>query len=402
MNINETIIKKHLSEKKFAGFPKDFLKVEKDIILNIFSGFCVSSAMNNTEIWKEIAALDSQQQISSDPMLVIGISKLMRGEISGLLWLRSNLSKFPTGRNLHAYFISLCQFVKNKEKIKPLLATMIPFIKVRYPDYLSFANSGFLTESFSVLPYIGKDLLLTLENTFRNVCMRDIFLNGCWTLEPELEWIETNLSNGDVLFDIGANAGIYTLCGARVVGKNGLIYSFEPNLTSINLIKRSIELNKLDNVILVPEAISDKKGIQDFVLYAASDHNHIKPLDIRQIVSKSTVIGTRKIKVTTLDKYFADKKLTRLDLIKIDVEGCEKFVLDGGVEIIKKFRPKLVLEINEKIFLPNGYNSKDLINTLKCMNYSVFRFCRNQLIKLDETKLENKGKSFNIIAIFKK
>ena len=402
MTINKTLIDKHLAGEEFGNFSKDFLAAEGSVVSEILSAFRESFAMSNTEIWQEIAILDSQPQMSSELMLVIGISKLMRGEALGLLWLRASLSKFPTARNLHAYFIALCQLAENKEKMKLLLDTVTSFASVKYPDYLSYAHPDYITETYSVLPYKDRAFLITLENTFRNACMRDIFLNGYWSLEPDLEWVESILSDGDVLIDIGANAGIYTLSSSKVVGEKGLVYSFEPNPVCVNLVEKSIKLNNLNNIVLIPEAISNTEGTQELVLYAASDHNHIKFSDQSSVVSKSTVIGTAKIKVTTLDNYFANKKLSKLDIIKIDAEGYEKFVLQGGAEIIKQFKPKLILEINERLFLPNGYTTEDLLNVLECMDYSIFRLRQNKLVRLTEADFGNREKSFNIIAVSKK
>ena len=402
MNINELIINKHLSDEKLTCFPGDLIELEKKAIFEVLSVFCSSAAMNNTEVWKEIAVLGSKHEISSDLMLVIGITKLMRGEVCGLLWLRSNLAKFPSGRNLHAYYIALCQFDQGKEKVKPFLDAISAFALSEYQNYFSFANSVYVTTTSSVLQYKNKNIFITLENSFRNACMRDIFLNGYWTLEPELEWIETILSSKGVLIDIGANAGVYTLCGSKIVGEKGVVYSFEPNAICIDLLKKSIRLNKMNNITLIPEAVSNRIGVQDFILYAASDHNRIKFSNEVNSVHRSTITGATKVRVTTLDGYFENKNLTRLDLIKIDAEGCEKFVLESGSQIINHFRPKLIIEINERLFSSNGYNTGDLLDMLKCMNYSIFRLCPNQLVPLDENTIKDKGKSFNVIAISKK
>lgn len=397
MNINEALISKYVFKKRL-NCPHNFLRIEKKILSQILSYLCSSSAMNNTQIWEEVASFYSQKNIQSDLMLVIGISKLMKGEIAGLLWLRSNFRKYPTAKNFHAYLIALCQLSVDKKKTKLLIKSVCSFAAKKYPDYLGFIKLDFLTESFSVLPYKGNSFFITLENTFRNVCTRDIFLNECWSLESEIKWVEDTLSKTDVFIDIGANAGIYSLLAAKLVGRKGQVYAFEPNRTCIKFIKNSIRLNRLTNISLINNAVSNKKGRKEFVLYAASDHNHLKTLNETKLIRKSTVIGREKIEVTTLDSYFADKNLNKITLIKIDVEGYEKFVLEGAKKTLKQYKPKLILEINERVFSPNGYNSLELVELLKSMNYSIFRLYDNQLVDFDKKELKN-NKSFNIIAM---
>lgn len=149
--------------------------------------------------------------------------------------------------------------------------------------------------------------------------------------------------------DVGANVGTMSLyIASRGAAK---IYSFEPGPLQSDL-RRNISLNKLeDRIIPVPMGLSDTEES----MFWAEDQNNpgnahlLKEFDELNMSKIQTNFGDssllKKVDVTTLDKYFSgNQSLSRLDLIKIDVEGLELRVLNGGKNIIQNYRPYLVIE----------------------------------------------------------
>ena len=69
--------------------------------------------------------------------------------------------------------------------------------------------------------------------------------------------VKKYVHEGDVVIDVGAHVGYYTLLMAQLVGKNGKVYSFEPDPVNFELLKKSVEINGFENVVLIQKAVSD-------------------------------------------------------------------------------------------------------------------------------------------------
>ena len=84
--------------------------------------------------------------------------------------------------------------------------------------------------------------------------------------ETEIAFMRKSLRSGDIFLDIGANGGIYTVIGAKLVGPEGHVYAFEPGERELKTVKHNIELNNLTNVTLIDCVVSDKGGIARFAV----------------------------------------------------------------------------------------------------------------------------------------
>lgn len=99
----------------------------------------------------------------------------------------------------------------------------------------------------------------------RDIIQRYLYIFGIW--EPNItHWMRRRLKPGDVLLDIGANVGYYTLLGARLVGSAGRVVAFEPSPTIRASLLRNIELNELDNVEVQGYAVSSERGSIPFYM----------------------------------------------------------------------------------------------------------------------------------------
>lgn len=162
-----------------------------------------------------------------------------------------------------------------------------------------------------------------------------------------------DLKKGSFL-DIGANVGKYSVIMGNKLRGVGKVFSFEPELSNLNSLKKNIELNKLNNVSIVPMACSKERGRLEFYIDKNNSGGH-------SLVKKTN----QKIFVETdkLDSIVKSNKITEIKLIKIDVEGAEMDVLLGAKKILKKYKPKIIFETDfpEKVvpFLEKlNYTSK--------------------------------------------
>ena len=197
--------------------------------------------------------------------------------------------------------------------------------------------------------------------------------------EKEKQSIEILLQKIDkktIFFDIGANIGIYSLIMAKE--KNCKTYSFEPVKKTQELLQQNIRLNKLDNKISIePYGLSNKDDTV-FITNTLGGRNHIT----------NHKKNTEKIIVKKLDSYIKQGRRENT-VLKIDVEGHEMNVLEGGLKFIKKYKPKILVEIElkhttkEKIkntfnILDNlDYNCLYVLTNKKKYKYNVNKFDEN-------------------------
>ena len=174
-----------------------------------------------------------------------------------------------------------------------------------------------------------------------------VLISDFWKRVERYEWETENIhrlagliKKGDVIFDVGAWNGVYTLLFSRLVGENGRVYAFEPDPVAYKVLKENLRLNGVKNVIVVSEALSDKNG---FATLMAKEFGG----------SGSTIIGRAdkpksiNVMTTTLD-YFCLIEEVIPNGVKIDVEGAEDLVLKGASEIRGKGRTWFFIETHGK------------------------------------------------------
>lgn len=199
-----------------------------------------------------------------------------------------------------------------------------------------------------------------------------LFLGGRYEVE-ERKFVADYLNEGMVFFDIGANLGIYTLIGARRVGHNGQVHSFEPAPSEFRRLMTNVRVNRLENVVCNQLAVAERCGRRDF--YVCGGHwGSFSGFGLPAVRAR-----VRKIDVqsTTLDEYVAQQALSRLDLVKVDVEGAELFVLEGGASRVwLRFRPIVLCELNDKRTRPLGLRAAGATEFLRRFGYAWFEFDR--------------------------
>lgn len=165
--------------------------------------------------------------------------------------------------------------------------------------------------------------------------------------EPEtLEWIDS-LSAGSILWDIGANIGLYAAYAAK--SRNCKVWAFEPSVFNLELLARNIYLNQIiDKVSIVPVALSNQLGLSHMRMTstewggALSTFGHDFGWDgkpIEQIFEYQTFGLSMEDAINKL-------ALPMPDYIKMDVDGIEHIILDGGLNVLKNVK-EILLEIND-------------------------------------------------------
>lgn len=144
---------------------------------------------------------------------------------------------------------------------------------------------------------------------------------GAW--EPnETRWFVRSLRPGDVVVDVGANIGYYTLLGAALVGERGRVYAFEPDPVSFEILERNVRLNGFENVVLERKAVSKEAGRLQLFLAAHNKGDH------RIYAVEGEDRPSIEVEAVALDDYFADLE-HGVDFVKVDAQGAEGVILDG-------------------------------------------------------------------------
>lgn len=183
----------------------------------------------------------------------------------------------------------------------------------------------------------------------------------------EQEVLAGLLKPGAVLFDIGANIGAYAIMAARVVGKTGHVYAFEPFPESAEAVRRNGALNQFENITVVEEAVSNTVGTVTFGMGPSAATNRIVRSE-REAETK----GAITVPVTTVDAFVGDDPAKLPTVLLLDVEQAEIDVLRGAQKTIEKARPAILVEVHwmgkdftdyvEQSIVPLGYTATTLDN----------------------------------------
>ncbi len=166
------------------------------------------------------------------------------------------------------------------------------------------------------------------------------YVNGYWIGHYELplqQALTNELDAGQTFFDIGANAGFFTLVAARRVGSSGRCVAFDPSPDNAASIREQLEANALDHCRVVEEAISEVSGTALFSFATpGSPTGHLGTPNYRE--------QRIEVKVTTLD--LACARFGKPDLIKMDIEGGEINAFKSAGRTLSVIRPRWLIELH--------------------------------------------------------
>lgn len=209
--------------------------------------------------------------------------------------------------------------------------------------------------------------------------------------EPARDTLLSLPRPGDTVLDIGTNIGDVFLTCARLVGPNGRVIGFEPDPTNYRKCLRNLALNDLPNA-----------SVRNIGLGPA-------PADLRMVVNTVRNRGGNRIsddplkegftvKIIPLDEFVAQAALDRVDLIKIDVEGYELKVLQGGWRTVERFRPRLFIEVDDDNLRAQGASAAELVRELEARGYGVTSAEDGRMVTSGD---DFRGFHFDIVCVAK-
>ena len=218
----------------------------------------------------------------------------------------------------------------------------------------------------------GKTFVVELEGIkwkLQTTCaiQRKLFYHAFIDIN-EIRELSERLTQGAVFFDIGSYFGWYSLLLAKRCKAS--VYAFEPVAANYEVLVENIRLNAFENVRTFQMAMSDRVGEVSFLTPAAGNRGDGRILDE----------GGQRVPATTLDAFVAEHGITKIDAMKIDVEGAEVRLLAGGRDTLTRFRPMILSELNPRRLGFLGASESALLDALRELDYEIHRVTRGGLV----------------------
>lgn len=207
---------------------------------------------------------------------------------------------------------------------------------------------------------LGQRLLI---NPNRSVLEMKLWLLGMY--EPEVvDYFVADVYPGQVIVDIGANIGLFSLMAAEIVGPRGRVIAYEPHPKTFRELQDNLERNGYTNVQTVSCAISDAPGVLRMSVFADCDLNSVAfkaDLDVIEVPAR------------TLDDSLDELGIDRCHLIKMDIEGGELFAL-RGIERTLKRNPNLrmLIEMHNSQIRALGGSPEELLQMLMDRGFTLY------------------------------
>jgi FkbM family methyltransferase len=210
----------------------------------------------------------------------------------------------------------------------------------------------------------------------------------------ELRFVEQVLRPGMTVLDVGAHHGLYTLLTSRRVGPRGRVIAFEPSPRERRRLMRHLRVNNCANVSVVHCALGDRNGEADLFLVEGRHDwfNSLRPPVVEDRTSKVSV------EVRRLDDVLEELEISRVDFIKLDVEGAELSSLRGATTLLKSAsRPAIMAEVQDLRTRPWGYPAREIILFLVSAGYRWFALTADS--KLQPVSTDLPAYDANLVAL---
>jgi len=230
-----------------------------------------------------------------------------------------------------------------------------------------------------------------------------LLMNGFREERYETILFQNIVKEGMVVVDIGANIGYYTLIGARLVDKSGIVYAFEPLSSNYELLCKNIKINNYTNVVPVRKVISNKHGKAKF--WFEKDWRGSPSLSKHCVltVSKHELLekgGFVEAETISLDDFFESTvKNTKVDVIKVDTGGAEGLVIEGSEKILRSNdHLKIFLEFWPDALRDLGTDPLQLLYKLQKYGFEIkFINEAKQALEPIDIKKCRTGTGFNLL-----
>jgi FkbM family methyltransferase len=203
------------------------------------------------------------------------------------------------------------------------------------------------------------------ELNLNEVIDSSIYFLGAY--EPDLvSAVKKLIKQGDTVLDVGANVGCHALLFSKLAGPQGRVIAFEPTTRAFQKLRRNRELNLevcTKNLVLEKMAIGDRSVKSQPVQFRSS----------WRLFGPEEQTEHELLDILTIDEYLEKHELTRVDFIKIDVDGYEYKVIKGALRTLQVHKPVLMMEFGHYTLEGVGDRLEDLVDCLFSLGYAIRR-----------------------------
>ncbi|MFF2651720.1 FkbM family methyltransferase [Streptomyces sp. NPDC058045] len=203
----------------------------------------------------------------------------------------------------------------------------------------------------------------------RDLIQRYLYLFGVW--EPHVtRWLESRLRPGDVMVDVGANIGVFSVLASRLVGETGRVVAVEASPAFHQRLLQHVELNGCRNVRAVNAAVSDRREKLRFVLASSANMgaNSIVPYE-------GPAESSFEAEALPLTEVLELDEVVRARVVKVDVEGAEGAVVRGLEPLLDLIPPdaEIAVEVTPERMARLGESAEELLGTMRRHGFHVYR-----------------------------
>jgi methyltransferase, FkbM family len=297
------------------------------------------------------------------------------------IYLSTLKDKFRALRDdFHKGRLSRLEYLAQRHEFNKLLFEIAQEIKTTEIEKIEIDQKGVL---FTFQPF---EIKMLSDGGCRSAPL-EILNFGSYEKE-EAFFVFEAINEGDIIFDVGANLGWYSIQFAKRF-KQAIIHAFEPIPQTFSMLQKNIELNNLTNVFLHNFGLGKTDEEAEFFYFKGGS-----AIASRQNLLENQKASKIECKITSLDLTVARLNLQKLDFLKCDVEGSELDVITGGLQSLKRFLPIIYIELFTEWCQKFGYIPNDVTDVLKEFGYHCFKIQGKNLVQTEEIEDDNDNYNF--------
>jgi FkbM family methyltransferase len=181
---------------------------------------------------------------------------------------------------------------------------------------------------------------------------------------------------GDVVFDVGANVGIWSMLAAKRA-PSARVHAFEPVPELAERLRQHVALNDARGIVIHPWACGAENGSLPFFARYAENTG------ASSLARTSATEVEIEVAVMTLDSYIATGRIERVDVMKVDVEGAEMLVFRGAHGLLSsEAAPMIFFEVNDALCASFSTSGRDVKQLLADRGYGIFRWRDSSFVRV--------------------
>lgn len=356
---------------------------DRDVLLNVKNFISQPAAFFTRAAFEAVGGLDSGYEYALDYDLWVRIARDLDVRPVGRILAGFRLHpESKTSRHPEAFFPEVHR-ASRKAGGRYFSRMYVNQLPVRHPRLFRLVILGRRIRElwFRAHRRLGRPIRIRVDDSVLVLDPRDELAGLLFLAEyepAEREFVRRALRPGDTFADVGAHVGLFSVLAARRVRPSGRVFSFEPSARSYAGLQRNLRRNGVDGVAVARRAaLSDADGtatihVGDERYGAWTSFGRTPP---------GASVGEEEVETRTVDSLVRDGELERPFLVKLDVEGWELHVVNGGSETFSRDdAPHLLVEFTDIAAEAAGSSTQALYAALVAHGYSFFRYVGGELV----------------------